>query len=1373
MALVASALSTLVQLVLDDGYGRIADRASAHFADLERVRVLGSVLDGRLAASGYTGGAFDARALRAWLNSPEVRLALGHHSPSALSDLWEELRETYRFSYVSPPEEVMRELAEVAHLAVLLSVSPEHAAILQALRLSDDMASRVAELDEVVRALSSVYETDAATWASYLPDAFTNLQAGVDHLIGLEETRRDLVTPIDYSRIEASYRAHHADILDRGDELNAVAEMLRRPDGPQVVIVEAEPFAGKTAFAVLLAEALRRSGITVIAFFVAEGEQDTAADFSLSVISQLCRTLGQPPIIPADVSSRIGALHMNFARFAQACDEAERLGVLIVDGLDEEAVGPPRISGVIPSAVGAFTRIVVLTRPRPDWAPRGTVAHRLQLPASAHATIDDSELRAAVATMMGVDHGEPVATALSIARSPISFADLGDLCAITQAEVRSVLAPATRHLRLDVSRSQSVRITFGHIEYPRRILTEAGAAGAARALDEFERWSWRWANAGWPDATPHFLTDDYLHSLRSHSSWDSAVALVADRAWLHRVALRHGSDVVIHGQIRETQSSIAATRPLDLVSCALLAAVRHEIAVEPAAAPMNALCAFVQCGRYELADTIHRSHTAGNEPSLVLAAQLLDADPDRAFATLSEAALSVTRHEIGPFVDADAGRTIECLMTAETTDERRGMWDPMSTVLERLLASNPQRADQLLDRLPFERARAVVGLLAFEHGTDGDYTIGDRWLGRYAEQLAEIPEHDLDPLSRAFTIHAVSDRLEERLRRADPELRRTMLADGAGYHRDDDWAQRCFFELAELLARDRTSTPGAPLLAASHRRTPDDCGRFLDISGGNERPSLVGILIRGLCARYPEEALNIARAHSNRNELLADIAGELMDCDAPLARSILDELPESRRRDDALTRMAISDLVASPERLLAELQSGAQVPPGVVATATIAQLDSSPNLAADLLAHLPSGSARADVLAAMAVQSVSVDPHNAFEHAIESTRCVDRNLEARLQVGLTYGRSLLSGSTGRRDLLRSVAQAGLATPIHRRGHMEWVGAQVTAVEAAIASASDWPSEAQELARATWADMARTMPMYAWHPVLTRCSRLLALVGDADLPTLISEIDNPSARSQFALAAARESAGPLRETLADLARAELDDSAVQQPDDGEHQFALASAWSHVEPETALRLFDEGFGKAAQLYTGPEDAYSILRRSLTGFAYARAVSVLATLDLDQAVERAMNAPHDRLRSESCLGLAVGGAVGDIDLFERLSAAISDTTWWGTDLDLRRYKDLRLQVRRAELTSASTRTFLQLLSDVQVGLIGPQTQHLTIDLCESATASAPEAALQALHVHLSQYGFADAPRSVPLLYLLAPDAFLALAERWWPSDQRPTPQ
>jgi hypothetical protein len=245
----------------------------------------------------------------------------------------------------------------------------------------------------------------------------------------------------DYDPVIAAFEQRHLPGL-RDREVELVGLVRQVDEGPGYLAVEGEMYAGKTALFTALRRRLVEAGYSVVPYFIQRGFADSPADFLPKLITQLVQLLEatDPRLAAEGVATTLDARRTQFVSlWRQATQTAPRPVVLLVDALDEQLQrqngGELVISQLLPTDVGLQGRVVVSSRPNPDFAavvpPEHPLAilpghRRVALAPSPHAIVQREKIRRELDQHLtgGDPNAERLTGMYAIAAAPLSDSDL-------------------------------------------------------------------------------------------------------------------------------------------------------------------------------------------------------------------------------------------------------------------------------------------------------------------------------------------------------------------------------------------------------------------------------------------------------------------------------------------------------------------------------------------------------------------------------------------------------------------------------------------------------------------------------------------------------------------------------------------------------------------------------------------------------------------------------------------------------------------------------------------------------------------------------------------------------------------------------------
>jgi hypothetical protein len=335
----------------------------------------------------------------------------------------------------------------------------------------------------------------------------------------------------DYDSVIAAFEQRHLPGLrDREVELMALLQQIE--EGPGYLAVEGEMYAGKTALFTALRRRLVEAGYSVVAYFIQRGFADSPADFLPKIITQLLQLLEATDsrLAAEGVATTLDARRTQFiGLWQQSTQTAQQPVVLLVDALDEQLHrrngGGLFISQLLPTDVGLQGRVVVSSRPNPDFAAVVPPDHplailpghrRVALAPSPHAIVEREKIRRELDQYLtgGDPDAERLTGMYAIGAAPLSDNDLADFFNFTPGQVVALRKPLASSLLRFHDPDGIDRFTLGHEAQRQHVRDHLTAWGIRRLTDEVLSWADRYAEQGWPDDTPSFLRD-YLHAFLS------------------------------------------------------------------------------------------------------------------------------------------------------------------------------------------------------------------------------------------------------------------------------------------------------------------------------------------------------------------------------------------------------------------------------------------------------------------------------------------------------------------------------------------------------------------------------------------------------------------------------------------------------------------------------------------------------------------------------------------------------------------------------------------------------------------------------------------------------------------------------------------
>jgi hypothetical protein len=475
---------------------------------------------------------------------------------------------------------------------------------------------------------------------------------------------------IDYRRASASLVEHlTATFVGRAAQVDAIESFITDHSSPGYLLVEAPAGYGKSALAAELikrhaAGALRSPRpVDLVYFFVREeGQRNSAAAFCIGVNSQLLTVLGQPLGVPEQIE---GARHQLLALWSAAANRParDRILLLVVDGLDEQAPESVQIIDLLPQETGPGAKVVVTSRGRPTPVARVPAEHplhqirrpiRLKLPPLSIADIEellatrtqDAKLIRLAPRVHEVTKGEPLfvrfvcedvisagepslesveqerpvgvqAYFRSQLRHLISRADndlapdiLGVLLVSHGAIASDEIAGILDKPRWSVNRALQPlqrfligddRVELMHAELRRVLEDEFNDIDLQLHSERILSWCQQYGSKGWPDTTPTYVRLHYgTHLAKSPAA--STLPRLITPDWFRLHALRASVDIFGRDALLASDAAASAD-PADVaeeVRCSILYA---QAGSAPDSWPPSAYSALAMFGEPDEAES--------------------------------------------------------------------------------------------------------------------------------------------------------------------------------------------------------------------------------------------------------------------------------------------------------------------------------------------------------------------------------------------------------------------------------------------------------------------------------------------------------------------------------------------------------------------------------------------------------------------------------------------------------------------------------------------------------------------------------------------------------------------------------------------------
>lgn len=510
---------------------------------------LGTLILNLASAALWDGGTrFFSVANKRVSGDPELRRLhtaieahVGITVPTDLLESWLENKEFWLLLAESTRDETARLAALTALRATFAPNVSEHqiaqlvAVVLTEVSVADaDLVERLRsaqldhKLDVLEHSLGYVLEEVLTTFHQLGADLRAGLSETTERLDVLIEATRPNLGVADgfrsaYGQVIDAFRSLHGELLGRQGELDALSSLI---DSGGYVVLEGEPWSGKTCLTVHLADSFRAQGADVLQFHVVSGSQDTASDALAALNTQLLDILDEDGGVPIPVRDQARQFEALWAAAVTRAEQSDRRLLLIVDGIDEQHPDH-RVAGYLPVVCERPASVLVATRPSPDFnvdvpwhhvlhrVPR---SHRFTLSVSPHATVSKREAEDEIDRFLSSE--DPRRTDaigfLAYARGLLSHQELSELLGCNVGRVRVLMRGFARHLRRTSDGQGDDRFEFGHVELARRAQAWFGPNGEDRFTQRLLDWSRAYEQQGWPDTTPWYLVryfDDFVRQL--------------------------------------------------------------------------------------------------------------------------------------------------------------------------------------------------------------------------------------------------------------------------------------------------------------------------------------------------------------------------------------------------------------------------------------------------------------------------------------------------------------------------------------------------------------------------------------------------------------------------------------------------------------------------------------------------------------------------------------------------------------------------------------------------------------------------------------------------------------------------------------------
>jgi Trypsin-like peptidase domain len=547
-------------------------------------------------------------------------------------------------------------------------------------------------------------------------------------LLGLPTAASGLpdVVPVEpYQLVRSAYMAQVRDIapdplIGRESELADWAEFCAGADPYRWW--QAGPWAGKSALASWFV-LHPPTGVDVVSFFITSrliGQADSDA-FLDAMIEQLQSLYPTSRRSPAVAGARVGSWWDLLASTAVEAEERGHRLVVVVDGLDEDEAGatPPRgrpsIASLLPRRPPPGVRFIVTSRPDPGLPDDLPPDHPLRTCHPHHlagsSVAEDIRLRAKQ-ELRDLFAGDQIAIDVIgyIAGSGggLNRSDLSALTATPPHKLdhilrgvfgRSLYTRASADPR-DPQANPATRVYLFAHETLRVTAEEQIGGEIAMYREQVHEWVERYADAGWPDATPGYAIRGYVRLLVATNDVTRLSAFARDPRRHAFLLDATGSDYAALTEIGSAQNLIIDQKVLDLKALVELAAYQSAILTRNSSIPPDLAIVWARLGRFDHAEALARTFTSPYRQSEVLTGLAIAAaeaeDLGRAHQLAADA-------EVLARTNTDPDRQSEVLTGLATAIAGAGDLDRAEALARTI--PNPNRQAQALTDL----ATAIAG----------------------------------------------------------------------------------------------------------------------------------------------------------------------------------------------------------------------------------------------------------------------------------------------------------------------------------------------------------------------------------------------------------------------------------------------------------------------------------------------------------------------------------------------------------------------------------------------------------------------------------------------------------------------------------------
>ncbi|GLW10056.1 hypothetical protein Misp01_51850 [Microtetraspora sp. NBRC 13810] len=875
---------------------------------------------------------------------------------------------------------------------------------------------------EAVRLAAAIGRYEPRAEAEREPESHTAaaraLLAGHDVVpeqISVPHPREERRRPA-YEALLRQYAARCPDLTGREREL-ADLRAFATGQEPYLMLV-AGPWAGKTSLVTHFATGAGPE-MDVVSFVISRRDgQMRLQQFHRAVCEQLAALLGEFPPAEPDPAVFLSL----WERAARSHERRGRPLVLMVDGLDENdfrELAEPSIASQLPAVRGATTHVLVTSRHSripldvDENHPLRDCPHLVLAP---FPTATSLLLRA----RQELDHvlTEPlprrILTAMAVAGGALSSRDIASITHEAPLAIRRTLERSLSRV-VEPRTGQVTRYTLAHDTLVATVREDLEQEEVAQTRASIDTWALGFAEAGWPDETPAYLTEAYPTLLLSESAGGTLATLASPgrRALLRR---RTGGDLAALSEVAHASRLLAADPAGDLVMLTRVSLLRMRIEDESGGVPSAYPLLLARLDRSEegvqLARTLQNSY-ARAEALLAVGECLFDSQPIEAWHLIHEAI------EVPGRLDLER---VEHTVRAALALARRG--EPDAAGLARQTVT-----DHLHDLNGYQRAWSIVTVA-------GPLAEIDPALTRTL--VAEAAEHTGDEdrpevygyLARAYGVLGDIDGLLGHISNLDRDGRRRALLCAC----EDHFTVGGRESVPEvLLAALNREFPAADLVESAPYQDEDRALRLLAMPPSDEPADPHTLAYTALAAHGHDPRQRAAPPLEDLDDLLARAAASARNNGhLVLATSLARDIANPGTRAEVLSGVALAILDRdSPEEADPVVRE--------VDTALGETMNAAPP---DVLAALAraAGTAGRTELAEAALEtalSIVLNNVNGVEARWDATAVATAAASlGRLESALAIATAFQADELDRIDILLKVAEAIVVTGDHREADLD-------------------------------------------------------------------------------------------------------------------------------------------------------------------------------------------------------------------------------------------------------------------------------------------------------------------------------------------------